>query len=110
MTTEPAIGPADWTPDHYRGQGMQPFDVINAFGLDFYEGNVLKYLLRWRRKNGVEDLCKARTYLQVLIDQQQADVALGCGPECAEMHTETGRCEIATQRNTTTDLATTKGN
>lgn len=70
--TERPIGPADWTPDHYRGQGMQPFDVINAFGLDFYEGNVLKYLLRWRRKNGVEDLCKARTYLQVLIDQQQA--------------------------------------
>lgn len=71
-TTEtPVQGPTEWTPDHYRGAGMQPFDVINAFGLDFYEGNVLKYLLRWRRKNGVEDLCKARTYLQVLIDQQQ---------------------------------------
>jgi hypothetical protein len=69
MTNTPP-GPADWTPDHYRGNGMQPFDVINAFNLDFYEGNVLKYLLRWRRKNGVEDLCKARTYLQVLIDRQ----------------------------------------
>lgn len=68
--TNPTPGPADWTPDHYRGAGMQPFDVIDAFNLDFYEGNVLKYLLRWRRKNGVEDLCKARTYLQVLIDQQ----------------------------------------
>lgn len=72
MTINPT-GPADWTPDHYRGDGMQPFDVIDAFGLDFYEGNALKYLLRWRKKNGVEDLCKARTYLQVLIDQHGGD-------------------------------------
>jgi hypothetical protein len=65
-------GPADWTPQHYRGNGLQPFDVIDAFGLDFYEGNALKYLLRWRKKNGVEDLVKARTYIQVLIDRAQA--------------------------------------
>lgn len=66
------MGPADWTPLHYRGNGMQPFDVIDAFDLDFYEGNALKYLLRWRKKNGIEDLVKARTYLQLLIDREQA--------------------------------------
>jgi len=43
-------------------------------------------------------------------DEATVEPAVGCGPECSEMHTETGRCEIATQRNTTTDLATTKGN
>lgn len=68
-----AHGPADWTPDHYRGDGLQPFDVINAFGLDFYEGNAIKYLLRWRKKNGIEDLRKARTYVQVLIDRAEQE-------------------------------------
>lgn len=69
---QPALGPTDWTPNHYRGNGLQPFDVINAFGLDFYEGNALKYLLRWRKKNGIEDLVKARTYIQQLIDREQS--------------------------------------
>ncbi|MFF8406955.1 DUF3310 domain-containing protein [Streptomyces sp. NPDC015684] len=71
-STPLAPGPKDWIPDHYRGAGMQPFDIINAFGLDFYEGNALKYLLRWRKKNGIEDLCKARTYIQLLIDRAEA--------------------------------------
>lgn len=80
MNDQPnTFGPAGWTPDHYRGNGMQPFDVVNAFNLDFYEGNALKYLLRWRKKNGVEDLCKARTYVQILIDR--AGQATGLRPE-----------------------------
>lgn len=55
-------------PDYYQGKGgMQPFDVIDAFGLDFYEGNVVKYIVRWRRKNGLEDLFKARTYIDEVI-------------------------------------------
>jgi hypothetical protein len=55
-------------PDYYDGKdGMQPFDVIDAFGLDFYEGNVVKYIVRWRKKNGVEDLHKARTYINEVI-------------------------------------------
>lgn len=57
---------------HYQTpSGMQPFDVIDAFGLDFYEGNALKYLLRWRKKNGVEDLKKAQHYINVLIEREE---------------------------------------
>jgi hypothetical protein len=60
-------------PDYYDGKGgMQPFDVIDAFGLDFYEGNVVKYLVRWRKKNGIEDLRKARTYLARIISRAEA--------------------------------------
>jgi hypothetical protein len=55
-------------PSYYDGKGMQPFDVIDAFGLDFYEGNVIKYVIRWRKKDGVTDLRKARTYLDKLIE------------------------------------------
>lgn len=61
-------------PDYYEGQGgMQPFDVIDAFGLDFYEGNVVKYICRWRKKNGIEDLRKARRYVNEVIKRAEAE-------------------------------------
>ncbi len=57
------------TPSHYAaGPGqLQPFDVIDAWGLNFYEGNVVKYLRRWKDKGGLEDLTKARHYLEEAI-------------------------------------------
>lgn len=61
--------------DHYKGGSMQPVDVIDAFNLNFYEGSALKYLLRWRRKNGVEDLEKAVHYLEMLIEREQANAS-----------------------------------
>lgn len=54
---------------HYLGKPMQPWDVIEAWGLDFWEGNCLKYLLR--RKPGTDritDLRKAQHYLARCID------------------------------------------
>lgn len=55
-------------PVRYTGRsGMQVFDVINEFGLDFYEGNALKYLIRYKKKNGLEDLKKCREYLDYMI-------------------------------------------
>jgi hypothetical protein len=55
--------------DHYRQvPNMQPWDIIDAYGLDYYAGNVLKYLLRHKKKNGKEDLEKARHYLTKMID------------------------------------------
>lgn len=48
--------------------GMQVFDVIDEFGLDYYEGNALKYLIRYKKKNGLEDLKKCRDYLDYLIE------------------------------------------
>lgn len=54
-------------PAHYASTtGLQPFDVMDAFGLGFYDGNAVKYLLRWRKKGGITDLEKARHY----IDEQ----------------------------------------
>lgn len=57
--------------DHYRQTGIQPWDVIDAYGLDFYEGSALKYLLRWRKKNGLEDLKKLRHYIDKLIELRE---------------------------------------
>lgn len=47
---------------HYQNK-IQPWDIIDSWGLDYYEGNVLKYLLRYRLKNGSQDLAKAAHYL-----------------------------------------------
>jgi hypothetical protein len=57
--------------EHYKGQGIQPIDYIMANELDFCEGNVVKYVTRWRYKNGVQDLKKARHYLDFLIAAEE---------------------------------------
>lgn len=55
--------------EHYKVLDPEPIDVIDAWGLDYYEGNVLKYLARYKNKNGVEDLMKAQWYLTRLIER-----------------------------------------
>lgn len=62
--------------EHYIANGIQPIDLMRqnftpeAFQ-GFLEGNIIKYVLRHRRKNGVEDLRKAMTYLTWLIDEEE---------------------------------------
>jgi len=53
---------------HYTKKPIQPWDFIAANGLGYFEGNVVKYLSRWRDKGGVQDLHKAAHYLQKLIE------------------------------------------
>jgi len=53
---------------HYKEKTIEPWDFIAANNLGFFEGNIVKYLSRWRDKNGVEDLLKARHYLDKLIE------------------------------------------
>lgn len=57
--------------NHYKDMPIQPLDYIIANKLDFCEGNVVKYVSRWRQKNGVEDLKKARHYLDMLIAKEE---------------------------------------
>ena len=54
--------------DHYTTLKPQPWDVINAWHLGFFEGNVVRYVARWRVKGNIEDLRKARHYLDKLIE------------------------------------------
>ena len=62
-------------PDYYKGKNMEAQDVIEAFNLLYTEGVIIKYILRWREKNGVEDLRKARWYLNRLINKKELDSA-----------------------------------
>jgi hypothetical protein len=53
---------------HYTNKKIQPIDYIIANELDFCEGNVIKYITRYKDKNGVEDLQKAKQYIEFLIE------------------------------------------
>ena len=55
---------------HYVSKTIQPWDYIAANNLDYFSGNVVKYVSRWRDKNGLEDLLKAKHYLEKLIELQ----------------------------------------
>jgi hypothetical protein len=55
--------------DHYSKLAIQPIDYIIGNGLGYIEGNVVKYVTRWKNKNGVTDLMKARHYLDILIEK-----------------------------------------
>jgi hypothetical protein len=57
--------------DHYRGKAIQPIIYIHANNLGFCEGNVVKYVTRWREKNGIADLEKAKHYIELLIEMEQ---------------------------------------
>lgn len=59
-------------PEHYKGKGItEPIDLIESQNLGFVEGNIIKYVTRWQRKNGVEDLKKAKWYLDRLIEKAE---------------------------------------
>lgn len=53
---------------HYKDKTLQPWDAIIAWGMGFLDGNAMKYLVRFRDKGGVEDLKKARHYIDKLIE------------------------------------------
>jgi hypothetical protein len=61
------------SPPHYNQAGIECIDAIRAATDDGYEyylqGNIIKYLWRYRYKNGVQDLEKAQWYLQKLIEE-----------------------------------------
>lgn len=57
-------------PKHYT-KGIETWDFIASKEMSFMEGNIIKYVSRWKDKNGIEDLKKAKQYLDKLIDIEQ---------------------------------------
>ena len=57
--------------DHYKSREIQPIEYIHANQLGFCEGNVVKYITRWREKNGREDLEKVKHYVDLLIELEK---------------------------------------
>ena len=58
---------------HYKDFAIQPAEFIFRNGLGFMEGNVVKYICRWRTKNGVVDLEKAKHYIELLIELESRE-------------------------------------
>ena len=58
-------------PKHYQGLGITPLEYITANELDFIEGNIIKYVSRYQFKGGLNDLLKAQTYLEKLIEKER---------------------------------------
>jgi hypothetical protein len=54
--------------DHYKKNEIQPWDFIVSNNMGFLEGNIVKYIARYKEKNGLSDLLKAQHYLQKLIE------------------------------------------
>jgi hypothetical protein len=69
--------------DHYQNAGvhyvcpsctnrgfipLQHWDLVKIFGWDYFQGQIIKYVMRWRDKNGVQDLEKAEHFLEKYIE------------------------------------------
>lgn len=69
----PQITADQTSPTHYTRWKIQPIDFITANNIDFIRGNIIKYILRYDAKNGLEDLKKAGAYLEKLIAKVQQE-------------------------------------
>lgn len=57
--------------DHYKTLPIQPVEFIHANKIGYFEGNVIKYVTRWKSKNGIADLEKAKHYIDLLIELEK---------------------------------------
>ena len=55
---------------HYKDLEIQPIDYILGNQLGYCEANVVKYVSRWQSKGGIDDLRKAKHYIDFLIDKE----------------------------------------
>ena len=57
---------------HYKNMPIQPIEFIMKNNLGFCEGNIIKYICRYKEKNGLQDLEKAKHYIEMLIEREAA--------------------------------------
>lgn len=57
---------------HYKTGGEEHWDRVHRLGLDYFQGQITKYVERWRSKGGIQDLEKARHFLDKYIELERA--------------------------------------
>jgi len=69
MQTDNIVKPA-----HYNVGGIEPAEFMESLGIaeDYYAGNIIKYAARYKHKNGIEDVRKAKQYCNMLIELLEA--------------------------------------
>lgn len=72
---------------HYKEMKIQPVEFVHANNIGFCEATAIKYLCRWRKKGGLQDLRKAIHFIQVLIEletrRQEPAAMVKEGPYCS---------------------------
>jgi hypothetical protein len=64
-------------PPHYSRRAIEPWDYVAVNKLGYFEGNAIKYITRWRDKNGITDLRKAIRFLEKLIETETQEQLVG---------------------------------
>ena len=59
------------SPNHYAKYKIEPISFIVENELDYCQGNIIKYIMRYKDKNGLEDLYKAEWYIKELIRRNE---------------------------------------
>jgi len=59
---------------HYKGEAIEHWDIVWAHDLDYFQGQITKYVMRWRDKGGIEDLMKAQHFLEKYIELAKTDM------------------------------------
>jgi len=62
------------SPKHYTQGQMEVITAIEGLDLDYHQGNILKYVSRYKYKNGVEDLRKAKWYIDRLLWIEEQEI------------------------------------
>lgn len=57
--------------NHYKDLAIQPVEYVHRNGIGYMEGCAIKYLTRWRSKGGIQDLEKAKHFIDLLIELEQ---------------------------------------
>lgn len=60
--------------NHYKDMKIQPIEFIHANNIDYLAGNVIKYIVRHKKKNGIEDVKKALHYCQLIIEMEYKEI------------------------------------
>lgn len=103
-TPTPGHDPVN-SPAHYTYGKIEVIDAIEGLALGFHEGNVVKYVARFRRKDGLTDLLKARWYLDRLIANVRAETTdLIAQPIVGEPDAKPRREQIGTVHHIAIDV------
>lgn len=57
--------------EHYRGAPLQHWDLTTMFGWDYFQAQIIKYVMRHKKKNGLQDLEKAAHFIEKYIEVEK---------------------------------------
>lgn len=75
-------------PNHYARYVIEPVTFIGANKLPFDVGNVIKYVCRYDAKNGIEDLEKAKRYVEIVIERVKREARIDNGERAETVWSE----------------------